>query len=294
MARARRSAAAGGLLAAALLALGLSPTAFGAGEGAAGSGRQAAAGDAEARLASLDLPPGTESVSAKPPGADPELNGPPLEPATPNLVDRGAWWVVPGVPAEVLAWFRAHPPAGAALNGGGSGANARTGTEFQYLQIAWPPLPNVDQRLVLVSVTSLADANTALRVDSQAVWVIPHPASERIPAAARLLEVEWQGPRGHVLIRRTSNPRFIRSLVALLDSLPVVQPGVVYACPAMPANPPTVTLRFRARRGGPLLAEATQALPPGICSGMSLRIAGRPQPVLEGAGAVIRRLRELR
>jgi hypothetical protein len=254
---------------------------------------QAAERDVEERLATFSPPPGAKSAAGKPAGTDSELNGPPQEPETPNLVDRGAWWTVPSSPAEVLAWSRANPPVGTSLGAAGTGVNGQSGTEFQYVEIRWPSLPGVDERVDLVAATALPGGGTALRVDSQAVWVVPRPPSERIPVAARLLEVQWHPPKGHDVIESTSNARFVKSLAALLDGLPIGQPGI-RTCPAMFADPPTVTLRFRARQGGPILAEAFQDLPPGACNGMSLTIGGRGQPVLVGAGPVIRRLRKLR
>lgn len=246
----------------------------------------------EARLEGIALPPGAIPVSERPDGVTAELNGPPLEPASPNLVDRGRWWVLSGTAAEVLAWFRANPPSGATqrLSGGGGGQGRG---EFSFIGYEWPATLALSWRTALVAAATRPEGGTALRIDTQAIWVEPHPASEKIPAAARVLEVEWDRPNGHDSTAGTTNSRFIRSVAAELDELPIVQPGLIH-CPFIPVDPPTVTLRFRARHGGPLLAKAEQPLPPGGCTDMSVTIRGEREPALEKAGPVIARLRKLR
>jgi hypothetical protein len=253
----------------------------------------AAVRDAEARLAGMALPPGAESLSAEPSGIAAQLDGPPERPSSPNLVDRGAWWAVPSTPEAVLSWFRANPPAGSAVSGGGAG-ELGAGVEYRYLRIEWPPLQAVSTRTALVTVTARPEGGTALRIDAQAIWLEAHPGAELIQRSARFLEVAWHRPAGPDSIATVADGRFVQSIAVQLNRLPVVQPGV-YHCPMMRADPPSVTLRFRAHRRGPLLAEAVQSMPPGgPCRAMDVAIRGRREPALEGAGPVIARLRKLR
>jgi hypothetical protein len=200
--------------------------------------------------------------------------------------------VVPGAPADVLAWFRANLPLGSHLGIQGSGNNLKTGTEYRFIELAWPPIPErLDNRAVLIGVSAREGGDTALRVDSQAVWISPHPASERIPAAARWLEAQWYRPGKRQRSVTYTNPRFVKEISSLIDGLPITQPGVVH-CPSEPVDPPTVTLRFRSGRGGRPLAEAVQALPAGgACNGMTLTVRGKGQPSLEDAAGVVGRLR---
>jgi hypothetical protein len=256
----------------------------------AGATESEAVADVEARLASIALPPGAIPVGERPDGVT--LDGPPLTPSSPNFVDRGGWWILSGSPADVLAWFRANPPDGTAqrISGGGTGPG---GAEFSYLGFEWPASAGLSWRTAFVAAAARPEGGTALRIDAQAVWLEPHPASEQIPPRAHFLEVTWQSRKGRRTTEGTSNPRLVRSVAAGIDALPIAQPGI-RSCPAMQADPPTVTLRFRSRAHGPLLAEALQALPPGPCSGMTLTIHGERQPTLEGAGSVVAQLRKLR
>lgn len=258
----------------------------------AAAGEAEAAADAEARLASIALPPGAIPVSERPDGVSARFEGPPIEPGASNFIDRGSWWVTSEAPAEALAWFKANPPAGAAQRISGSDGGPG-GVEYSFLGFEWPETSSLRGRTAFVGAAALPESRTAIRVDAQAIWIEPHPSSERIPGAARVLEVEWRGPKGHETTSGTANRRFIRSIAAELDRLPIAQPGLIH-CPFKRADPPTVTLAFRARRGGPPLARAEQSLPPGICSDMSVTIRGKRRPALEDAGPVIARLRKLR
>jgi hypothetical protein len=129
----------------------------------------AARADAAQLLTRLSLPPGsTPSAGAPAAGlADPAI-GPP---ATPNVVDEHAWWVVPGPPAAALAYVDSHRPAGSQPAGTGSG-NDVTSHEF-----AWFPVAGVlATRELVVAVAALPDGSTGLRADSQVVWLTPRPA----------------------------------------------------------------------------------------------------------------------
>jgi hypothetical protein len=79
---------------------------------------------------------------------------------------------------------------------------------------------------------------------------------ERIPAGVREVELTsgWAG-KPPLLSRRVTNRAKVRSLVALFDSLAVVQPGAIN-CPAEPSSP-TVVVGFRAGPMNRLLARAS-------------------------------------
>ena len=61
--------------------------------------------------------------------------------ATPDLVDRTAWWRVPGTMHAAVAWITAHRPAAFTFAGwgtlGASGITAASGT------FSLPPVPGV-------------------------------------------------------------------------------------------------------------------------------------------------------
>jgi hypothetical protein len=264
------------------------------GEGAAGAGgapaRRAALLDARKRLESLLPPPGAHPVAHLPKGL--HLSSPGVTVATPNFIDLHALWTVSEAPARVLEWLKAHPPPGSTLTMEGSAGDHGL-TITQEYGFGWPELGGeVRERALLVAVAARGSGGTALRADSQAVWVSPHPASERIPAAVRVLEIEkragGQAPKP-VLVR---NAKTVRAVAALIDGLPVAQPGV-RSCPEIPAETKSVRLTFWRSRAGAPLAEAVQKLPPGCGHGLELTIHGKREPVLEEGWVLLRRLRGL-
>jgi hypothetical protein len=142
-----------------------------------------------------------------------------------------------------------------------------------------------------VKAIRLPDGTTLVRVDAQVVWVIPRPASERIPAGVREISVT-RGPPHHtptVSVAVTS-PATITKIVTLVNSLPTAQPYTM-SCPSWAPETPVVTLTFRGSRHGQVLAQATQLAtatePTTECDAMGLTLHGKPQtPLLKGAAAI--------
>jgi len=76
----------------------------------AGSPRQRAVADAAHIIASFPRPPGAVRT-----GLIASLTAPEEEQATPDIATVTQWWRAPGPPQAVLAWVRAHLPAGFTL-----------------------------------------------------------------------------------------------------------------------------------------------------------------------------------
>jgi hypothetical protein len=266
------------------------------GEGAAEApNRVAAETDAGNLLARLVLPAGSSYSATQPEGSSPHLSQPSQVPGTPKLFDRPAWWSVPGSPQAVLESIKQQPPEGSHLFGESSDIQLGVGEVSHSIEFSWPPVAGVlASRALLLTAVAEPGGTTGLRADAQVVWVVPRPVSERIPARARVLEVDYskggKPPREFTVLNR----RAVRRIAALIDGLPIVQPIDPHSCPAMQANPRTVTITFRAAPTGRALAEATQVEPPGSCAAMSLEIYGTRRPALTGARAVLRALSELR
>jgi hypothetical protein len=239
----------------------------------------AAQADTAAAIAGLALPPGAIPSAVEPAGDGSVLANPLSEPATPNLVDGHAWWIVPGSPAAAVAYVHAHPPATATCATPAPGGSP----SISYVtdQCSLPGRAGVlDERALLVVAVQLPDGTTGLRADAQAVWLVPRSASERIPTGARRLVVSVTAP-GHPhrqSVTVTSRPRIDR-VRALLDALPLAQPGV-RSCPAGFAV--RVRLAFYTRTGRTPLAVA--AVDPMGCGGVNLTIRGRVEPPLTGLG----------
>lgn len=236
-------------------------------------GRAVAREQAASLLASVTVPPGSASSSVEPPGGGRALAHPGAYPATPNLVDDHAWWVVPVKPSAAIAFIQAHPPAGSKLGFAGAG---NTAPGFQLIGFDRGSVVHVLwSRSLVVEVVQLPDGDTGLRADAEVVWITPRAAGERIPAKATRLNVSVT--RRPQVIQRSfdvTDTRRVRRVAALIDSLPAAQPGA-FACPADPGV--RVRLSFESATGEPL---AVIAVDPGGCGVVTVRIRGRKRASL--------------
>jgi hypothetical protein len=209
--------------------------------------------------------------------------------ATTAGADVHAWWIVPGAPDQVMAYVEAHPPAGSKLSatGGANNGQGRTGASDLF---EWRPIRRVlGERHLMVSVTALSRGVSGVLVQAESIWIVPRPVSERVPKAARAIDVTSAKLRGPTTVMQTVTDAVeVRRIVTLIDSMPVVQP-VFYHCPMLtPVRARVITLSFRDRAGGRALARATYtAYPPplgpsGPCNPIQFTIGGRRQPALIG------------
>jgi hypothetical protein len=259
--------------------------------------RLAAAGDTEQLLGRLALPEGSGVSSRELSGGGSTLAQPVLGLATPDVVDRHAWWVVPGSPQTVLAFIQAHPPAGSNLSSSGTGGS-RGQTTSWFVRFQWPPVAGVlQERYLAIALVALPDGSTGVRDDAQDVWIVPRPGSERIPPAARVLDVTVGRPgRRPSLSMATGDRASVARIAAMIDRLPTVQPDAI-VCPAYPVDGPYVTFTFRATRRGPTFARAREPAwvtePTTACDPMELEISGRVSTALLGGAAVLQRAERL-
>jgi hypothetical protein len=246
----------------------------------AAANQAAARADAAALLDELSLPAGATESSSEPAGDDGLLaHAGAGAPDTPNVVEAHAWWTVPGSRAEVTASVRRHPPNGSALISWGSGGT-RGLTSFESVTFAWPALPGVlSTRWLVLTAAQLPHGSTALRADTQVVWVTPRATSERIPAGARRLSVSVTSSlKGNLAPQRpfsVASAKRIEGIVALLNALPAAQPGV-RSCPADPG----IRLRLAFYQPDAASPSAVATIDPYGCSGVQLTIGGRPQAPL--------------
>ena len=215
--------------------------------------------------------------------------------ATPDVVTATQWWTAPGQPTSVLAWVRAHVPAGFSLGGSGSGGYNQPGgvapvpepsVQHPYVWFDQFSLPVVSgvliQRWLLVTVAAHGHGQTAMRVDAQVVWLPARPAGERIPPDARVVTVtpvfgldpdkklEPLKPAFTV-----TDPAKVARIVAVIDSLAIFPPGT-YSCPIDFGA--EMRLTFRTSPGGPVVARLTAEY--GGCGVVSVSIGGRSMPAL--------------
>jgi hypothetical protein len=197
------------------------------------------------------------------------------------------WWELPGTPDGVIAYVRAHAPAGGTLSGTGRAGNAFNGTSAESLSYQWPPVRNVlGSRELAVTATALPDGKTGVLAETQSDWIVRRPAAEQIPPTTRVIDVtsgvEGQPPVESLSV---SNRSEVRKIVKLINGLPIAQP-IVYACPLL-TDPRIITMTFRTVTGGPLAIMTYDDFRPWSgpsegCKTVDLTIAGRRQDPLIG------------
>ncbi len=257
--------------------------------------RRAARRDAASLLAKLHLPGGATRVPSEPADDNDYLRPSPWLEADFASETAHAWWTVPGDPASVIGAVEADPPAGARQGATQMTGNDQTGTSAVTLEYGWQPVGNVlGTRLLAVTFTRIGRGLTGVLAESQSVWIVPRSVSERIPAATRVVQIASTVPGaphgGSVTI---TNPAHVRSIVALLNALPVAQP-VEINCPAE-MDPKTITMTFRASTSGGALAvlRFVDDAPwhpaySDACAGVSLSIGGRRRAALDGGDFIER------
>ena len=257
----------------------------------AGSPRQRATADAAQIIASFPRPPGAVRSRRT---TSPLLTAPEELAVTPDVVTATQWWTARGQPTAVLAWVRAHIPAGFSLGGQGSGGynppGVRPGpepsiqhTETWFDQFSLPVVAGVlTERWLLVTVAAGRSGQTAIRVDAQVVWLPARSAAERIPPDARVVTVapvfglqpdkklEPLDPAFTV-----TNPAKVAGIAAAINGLTLFPPGM-FSCPIDFGA--EMRLTFRTSRRGPVVARVTAQY--GGCGVVSVSIGGRSMPAL--------------
>jgi hypothetical protein len=199
--------------------------------------------------------------------------------ASPNFVDRSRSWTAPGSTSAALAYLRAHLPAGLTADGRGSEYGPDRPTVYTIQGDAtgdrWRR-PLVYTGLQLEFSVVRHGHGIAVRVDAQAVWLPPRSAAEHVPANARAVTVVVRRTGGTPTVRRTLGASKARSLAALVDRLPVSEPGTVN-CPMDRGFTDTLTfgaVRVTAQVGG--------------CEYVTVTSHGTRQPTLDGGGRIDR------
>jgi hypothetical protein len=256
------------------------------------SNERAAHAGARHLLAEVTLPAGAV-VSRSDPSLHRLLARPSESIADTELIDRHRFWRVPGTPTAVLAWVKAHRPAGSSVVGTSASSSPRGNVEG--VAFSFPAVRGVlRSRLLNVAVATARGGGTAVRADAEVAWVLPRSAGERVPPDARVVSIT----NTHVDTRpgrpRTSAPITVtdagkvRRIAGLVDALPLDQLGLV-PCPA--DFGPTVDLKFYAVRGGAVLAEASAE--GSGCGIVSFSLAGKAEPPLTGGPRLIHQLGKL-
>jgi len=276
-------------IAVAALALALSAAVQAAGPTSTAA-RVPALADARKRLNSFVPPPGSQRVGALPKSL--RLTSPLYTRGSPNFLDLHAFWIVPEPVEATRRYLEENVPTGTKLGSEGEEGD-RSGVYRWDYAYEWPELAEVaDGRSLLVGVVARGSGEAAIRADAQATWLEPRPASERIPAAARILEVS-RTRAGRTRSTTLRQPRAVTAIARLIDGFGIVQREGPHSCTLVPQEQATIRLVFRAAPGGRVLAETEQKSPASSCDVLALTIRGKPQrPLLEG-WVLRRRLRPI-
>lgn len=226
-------------------------------------------------LGAIVLPAGATAVSR-----DPETGSWLSDPSSgePDFVHVARvyrYWRVPGGAHALIERFTAHPPAGMTVTGTSAAGIPGTWQEWTVQWTLRHPRSGVFQEGVVLSAAAARGGGSALLADSWAVWRIPRPRWERIPAgvAAVALYGDMVGGKAYA-IGTITDARTVRTLVGLLDGLQLEQPTYGTGCPA--TEGPLFDLRFTTAYG---LAPVATAVVDG-CGGLRFTVAGRRGPEL--------------
>ena len=205
-----------------------------------------------------------------------------------------AFWTTDANPETIIAYIKAHRPRGSRIESSGSGSAGSTSS--LELMLNWPPVGlQVYGRTLTVSVISGPNVPSAVVAWSQSAWIVPRPNAERVPSGARSVAITLRIGTGvsgtrhmHISTYVVWRKSRVAALVNEFNRLPIVQPGVTYACPLMLSGRPALTLQFRAGPAGPALARAQVYVSPGKrgyagwneCDAIQFWIGGRQQTAL--------------
>lgn len=225
------------------------------------------------------------------------LSAAPAGSGSPDFVSRTGWWQAPGTIDAVLAWVKAHPPAGFTLGGSGASSDP-SGITSRFYQFDLPPLPGVLQsRSLYVSAARDGAGGTALRVDSLVTWLPAKSPAERIPAAARIVTITAMPAVGGTPVRpirafyrpvTVDNRTTVTKIAKVIDGLPLMPPGV-FSCPF--DNGQGLRLTFRATERGPVLATVTAET--NGCGTVTMKIGGKEMPALWGGARMSQQVLKL-
>ncbi len=146
--------------------------------------------------------------------------------------------------------------------------------------------PGISQsRSLTVSGVQLSSRETALRVDSSVIYLVPRPASEVVPNGTASVTIDVENTAsGESSSYVVGDPAKIDKIVYITDTLPAAQPGLS-GCPA--GGDENVQVTFSDSNGNAIAASDTSS---GGCGGVEFSIDGQPQPTLTGGDGYINNL----
>ena len=270
--------------------------------------QEQAKADAAQMLAGFALPPGATRLSSAPAGSGGILKHKAFTDGIADQLDDVSYWRVPASAGSVLAFEKAHLPRTFTLSQWGSvgdtygtpptpgklpiamsgGPHPIGGTYGAWVD-TWslPDIPGaIDLRELTVEVTDPSSSVAYVRVDADVAWIPPRPASEKVPADAKVVTItaglDMNRQDGAPAPVTVTSPEKVARITALVNglSLETVQ---TMSCPMEQGK--GMTLSFRAKPGGPVLASVSELIPD--CEGVTFTIGGVRQPALADPGTFV-------
>lgn len=259
-----------------------------------GADRRAAVSAADALLNGVVLPADARRQASEPSGDAHQLARPLELFFYAAEVDLHAFWTTGAAPAAVIASVGAHLPPGARSMG--SGSSSGNGSSSVFVSYA---LPIVDPsalgpRALIIDAVTLPGGITGVRADAVVRYLAPRLLAQRIPHAARLLDIRTVFASRVLRSLTVTRIAQVRRIAAVVDGLPFAGglKGIALPCPFIPAAP-IVTFTFRAAATRPALAAVTEPAdtPAGAspCTLTTLTIRGRREPPLLEGGVLLQR-----
>lgn len=255
--------------------------------------QQQAKADAAAMLAAFAPPPGATRLSSAPTGSGGVLRHKAFFVGIEDQVDDVSFWRVPASAASVLAFEKAHLPRLFTLGqwGGVGDIHGTTphpnGTTYGAWYDTWglSGVPGVIAlRALTVEVTDPSSSVAYVRVDSNVSWIPVRPAAEKVPAGVKVVTItaspNMNHPKGTPAPVTVTSPAKVAQIVAVIDGLSL-DTGGAHGC--LLEEGKGITLSFRAKPGGPVLATAGEPIP--SCGDVGFVIGGVRQPALADWGS---------
>jgi hypothetical protein len=250
----------------------------------AGTPEQQAEANAAVLLKAFTPPAGARREASSPVPSSPVSSGPQGgSPEDADVVTRTAWWLAPGTPLQLLAWEAAR--TGGGYHRYGTGMN---GPGVYNESFAVPAVPGLfDERDLTVSAVAAGHGQSAIRVDALVDWIPLRAPGDTVPAGARVAvltetrDAAGKGKAPVVATKTVTTGREVAALAAYLNHLPVNVPGQSFNCPGFGNG--NLTVSFRARPGGPALAQASASL--SGCGFLAYTMPGHPPAGLGEAEA---------
>ncbi len=242
--------------------------------------RAVAARLARLMLSGLRLPAGARRLVPLP--VPQSLSQPALWAGSSNSLDMHRLFALPQPMDSAL--LAVSGPAGLSRSGSGEGSGPG-GAAFAEVSYTARRIPAgiYSAQLVLTAVPA-ASGGSLVRADAQVIWYPPRTTAEYIDAEryhAVTITITIVSPRQRTIRRVVTSQAVIRQLAGALDRSPA-DPVTSSGCAMIFA---TYRLAFALSPHGPPTTVASATRWP--CGGVRVSAAGRIQPPLEDAGAVV-------